>query len=131
MSFASFANLQFQLNSGQQIAMYPDVTDTTGQIVPLDLTRISFAPGYYLISFKVSGIFSSPNYMQVTPFYNGAPHLEVGIYFATNANGSSAVGSSYLILDAPNGTTFSLNYNGSGLLSDCEVNLTAVKLTRN
>lgn len=118
------------MNSGQQVPAYPDVSDTTGQIVPLDLYRISFAPGYYLISFKVSGIFSSPNYMQVTPYYNGAPHLETGIYFATNANGSSAVGSSFLILNTPDGTEFFLTYNGSGRLTDCAVNLTALKLVR-
>ncbi len=130
-AFASFANLQFVLTNGMQIPMYPDVADTTGQIVPMDLTRIYFAPGYYLISFKVSTIFTGANYMQVTPYYNGSSHLETGIYFATSADGSSAVGSSYLILNTAEGTVFSLTYNGSGSGRDSEVNLTAVKLRRN
>ena len=66
--------------------------DPTGNIVQTSLEQISLAPGYYLISYKISALFSSPNYLQITPFYNGTSHLETGIYFATAANGSTACG---------------------------------------
>ena len=56
---------------------------------------------------------NQPGYMQVTPSYGGAPHLEYGVYFATTVTGSSAVGSAHFILPAPSATTFSLTYSGS------------------
>lgn len=112
------------------IALFPDVTDSTGNIVQTDLQRISLAPGYYLVSYKVSGIFDSPNYMQVTPSYNGTSHLETGIYFATSANGSSAAGSAFFIIRAPASTVFSLNYSGSSDAREGEINLTFLKLNR-
>ena len=57
-------------------------------------------------------------------------HLENGIYFATTANGSSACGSATLILAAPQATTFTLTYSGSGAARDGEINLTFLKLSR-
>ena len=110
--------------------MFPDVTDPTGNIVQTDLQHISLAAGYYLISYKVSAIFPQPNYMQITPSYNGAAHLETGIYFATSANGSSACGSAFLILYAPTATEFTLYYNGSADARSGDINLTIVKLRR-
>lgn len=128
--FASFINVQYPLTQNSFISMFPDVTDPTGNITPVTLERISLAPGYYLISYKVSAIFQTPNYMQVTPYYNGTSHLETGIYFATTANGSSACGSAFLILRAPSPTEFSLFYSGSANARDGEINLTIVKLRR-
>ena len=110
--------------------MFPDVTDSTGNIVQTDLQHISLAPGYYLVSYKVSAIFPSPNYMQVTPSYNGTSHLETGIYFATSADGSSAAGSAFFIINAPGSTVFSLTYSGSSDAREGEINLTFLKLNR-
>lgn len=115
---------------GTSIALFPDITDPTGNIVQASLERITLEPGYYLISYKVSAVFQSPNYMQVTPVYNGTSHLETGIYFATSANGSSACGSAFLILRAPAQTQFYLNYNGSSDARDGEINVTILKLRR-
>lgn len=128
--FASFINVQYPLTVGTLIPLFPDVTDPTGTIVPTDLEHIALAAGYYLISYKVSAIFRTPNYMQVTPSYNGSAHLETGIYFATGANGSSAAGSAFLILRAPAPTEFSLSYSGSGDASEGDINLTILKLRR-
>lgn len=128
--FASFANVQYPLTVGSPIALFPDVTDPTGAITQTSLEQLSLQPGYYLISYKVSAVFRTPNYMQITPFYNGTSHLETGIYFATSANGSSACGSAYIILRAPSQTTFSLSYNGSANAIDGEINLTILKLRR-
>ena len=69
--------------------------------------------------------------MQVTPSYNGTSHLETGIYFATSADGSSACGSAFIILNAPAQTQFFLNYTGSDNAVDGEINVTILKLRRN
>ena len=128
--FASFANTQYTFSSGNLITLYPDVTDPTGNIVSLDTERIALQPGYYLVSYRVSGLFRTPNYMQVTPYYNNIPHLAFGIYFATNANGSGACGSAFLVLHAPAATVFTLTYTGSGDVVEGDVNLTFLKLRR-
>lgn len=128
--FASFINYQYPLTQSTFMSMFPDVIDPTGTITATTLERISLAPGYYLISYKVSAIFQTPNYMQVTPYYNGTSHLETGIYFATTANGSSACGSAHLILRAPSATEFSLFYSGSANARDGEINVTILKLRR-
>lgn len=128
--FASFFNFQYPLVRGSQLALLPDVTDPTGAITQSSLTQIALEPGYYLISYKVSAIFQRANYLQVTPSYNGTAHLEYGVYFATSTEGSSACGSSFLILRAPSATTFSLTYSGSANANDGEINVTIVKLRR-
>ena len=129
-SFASFINTQYPLNSGSLIYLFPDVTDTMGYITQSDLKHIDLQPGYYLISYKVSCIFRQASYMQITPYYNGAPHLETGIYFATSAEGSSACGSAFLILYAPAATQFSLTFTGSSNGTDGEINVTVLRLSR-
>ena len=129
-SFASFLNTQYPMSNGTQIILLPDVTDTTGNITQPDVTRIGLAPGYYLISYKVSCIFRQASYMQVTPSYNGTSHLETGIYFATSTEGSSACGSAHLIVRAPTATQFSLTFTSSSSATDGEINVTVLKLNR-
>lgn len=129
-AFASFFNFQYPLTMGSQISLIQDVPDTTGNITLQSPTQIGLAPGYYLVSYKVSAVFRTPNYMQVTPIYNGTPRLEYGIYFATNADGSSAYGASFFILRASQATQLSLNYSGSGNAVEGEINLTVLKLRR-
>ena len=68
--------------------------------------------------------------MQVTPVYSGTSHLDKGIYFATNADGSSACGSAYFILKTTSGTDLYLNYSGSDNAREGEVNMTILKLRR-
>lgn len=128
--FASFINTQYVLVPGSPIAVFQDASDPTGNIVLTNPQTISLTAGYYLISYKVSGLFRTANYMQVTPVYNGSAHLETGIYFATSTDGSSAYGSAYLVLQAPSDTTFSLNYSGSASAIDGEINITILKLRR-
>lgn len=129
-SCAYYYAYQSLFTPGTQLTLFPGVTDPTGEIVQTGATTIALQPGYYLVNLKVSAVFSTPNYLQVTPSYNGTPHLENGIYFATTANGSSACGSATLILAAPQATTFTLTYSGSGTARDGEINLTFLKLSR-
>ncbi|MEE0677727.1 MAG: collagen-like protein, partial [[Clostridium] leptum] len=128
--FASYAAVQSVYNNGDLITLYPAITDPTGNITATDLTHITLVAGYYLISYKVSVIFPTANYMQITPSYNGTPHLDTGIYFATSTNGSSACGSAFFVLYAPSPTVFTLTYSGSGRATGGDVNLTILKLQR-
>lgn len=116
--FASFHNAEYSLQQNSLIPLVQSVPDTTGNITLSDPEHIGLEPGYYLISYKVSGLFSTPNYMQITPSYNGTAHLETGVYFATNADGSSACGSSHFIIRAPASTILTLNYSGSAVRCD-------------
>lgn len=68
--------------------------------------------------------------MQVTPFYNGAPHIEVSIYFKTGFDVTSAYGSNSIIINVPEQTRFSLTYNSSVRSSDGAGTITVVKLNR-
>ena len=129
-AFASYAVYQLPLTLNTQIQIFPDVIDTTGNIQQTSENVITLQPGYYLVSYKVSAIFATANYMQVTPFYNGTAHLEYGVYFATATNGSSATGSAHFIINATSETTFSLTYSGSADARDGEINLTFLKLNR-
>ena len=102
--------------------------DPTGNITESGQTQVNLAPGYYLVTYSVSAILRAPGYIQVTPYYDGAAHLETGIYFATTANGSSACGTASFILYTPAGTTFSLTYSGPEDAREGTVNLTFFKL---
>ena len=128
--FASFFNLLYPLTSGTLLALYPDITDPTGHITSPAPERIVLQPGYYLVTYKVSAVFRTANYMQITPAYNGGPRLEYGIYFATSVDGSSAVGSASFIIRAPAQTELTLTYSGSANAIDGQINLTILKLRR-
>ena len=129
-SAASFYTYQAQFSQGQLMDLFPAVTDPTGAITQPGSQTIALQPGDYLVSYKVSATLNQPGYMQVTPSYGGAPHLEYGVYFATTATGSSAVGSAHFILPAPSATTFSLTYSGSVPAQNGEINLTFLRLRR-
>ncbi len=128
--FASFSTIFASFTVGSLIPLFPDITDPTGNIVSTDLEHITLSPGYYLVSYKVSANFRSPNYMQITPSYNGSAHLETGIYSATNAEGSTVAGSTPLIIRAPAQTVFTLTYSGSADAFDGQANLTFLRLER-
>lgn len=130
-SFASFYALQLPLTSGMTIPLFESIPDTTGNITQSSQEQITLQPGYYLVSYKVSALFSTANYMQITPSYNGSAHLESGIYFATTTNGSSAAGSAFFIIEAPSETVFSLTFSSSGSATGGDVNVTFLKLRRN
>ena len=127
-SAASFYSYEALFTPGQNLALLPGVVDPTGNITQQDSQRIALEPGNYLTSYKVSATLNQAAYLQVTPYYNGVPHLENGVYFATTTNGSSAVGSANFIIQAPVATTFFLNYSGNITARNGEVNLTFLRL---
>ena len=126
--FASFIDYEDRFLNGNLITLFPSVADSTGNITEQDITHVNLTAGYYLVSYSVSAIFPAPSYMQITPFYNGTTHLETGVYFATNADGSSACGSAHFILVAPSPTVFSLTYSGPLDARDGTATLTFLKL---
>ena len=108
--------------------MFPAVQDPTGNITQSNTQSVLLTAGNYLVSYSVSATLAQPGYIQVTPSYDGTPHLEYGVYFATTANGSSAVGSAHFILPAAGNTVFTLNYAGSLQASNGEVKVTFLRL---
>ena len=127
-SAASFYTFQAQFTPGQNIDLFPGAADPTGNITQPSSQQVGLAAGNYLVSYKVSATLSQPGYLQVTPSWGGSAHLESGVYFATTANGSSAVGSAHFILQAPSATTFTLTYSGSIAARSGEVGLTLLRL---
>ena len=109
--FASFINFAALYVNAQQIPMGIGVADDTGNIVLTDPTHITLQPGYYSIFYEVTVLYSEKTYMQITPSYNGGPHIEYGIYFMTGEGRSSAVVSVSFIIAVPEETTFTLTYN--------------------
>lgn len=129
--FASFGNYLGLFTVNQPIPLLPGISDPTGHITGAsNFLSVTLAPGTYFVTFSVSVVFPSPNYMQVTPVYNGTPNLGVSVYFATAANGSTANGTAAFFVAAPSGTTFSLQYNGSANGRDGHLTLTFIKMNQ-
>ena len=129
-SFATYLNTQYILIDNSLIDTFPSITDSTGNITQENTKVIILKPGYYFIYYKVSALFRTPGYMQITPSYNGSPHIETGAYFATNTNGSSALGVEGFIIYVPSETSFTLSYSGSTNATDGEEDITIIKLNR-
>ena len=129
-SFATYLNTQYILIDNSLIDTFPSITDSTGNITQENTKVIILKPGYYFIYYKVSALFRTPGYMQITPSYNGSPHIETGAYFATNTDGSSALGVEGFIIYVPSETSFTLSYSGSTNATDGEVDITIIKLNR-
>ena len=128
--FASFYNYAVALTNGSRIPIYQQVADPTGQIVYNTDNSITLAPGYYLISYKVSVLLDEAGYVQVTPSYNGEAHIENGIYFSAPVNRSSAAGSVFMIVPVQEQTNFNLTFNSPVRAIEGEMTMTILKLRR-
>lgn len=128
--FASFATFAIAFTDGTQIPLGTSMADPSGQIVLSDPTHITLAPGYYLLSYHVSTLLSTPGYMQVTPFYNGNAHIEYGIYFKTGTDVTSAYGSNAIIIAVEESTRFSLTFNSNARSTDGTATIAVLKLNR-
>ncbi|RZT02005.1 hypothetical protein [Cuneatibacter caecimuris] len=87
------------------------IADPTGNITLSDPARIALEPGIYAISYQVSALLAASGFMQVSPYYNGSPHLEYGIYFMTGSGRTSAAGSVSFLIEVPARTVFTLTFN--------------------
>lgn len=125
---AFFATYAQQFTNESLISFGEIVSDPTGQITLSDATHLVLEPGEYLISYHVSAILRTAGYMQVTPSYNGAPHLEFGIYFKTAGDQASAYGSNSIIVSVPEQTRFSLAYNTNAVSMEGAATVTILRL---
>ena len=126
-SFASYFNYLALFSDGEQIPLITNTADPTGQITLINNTQVSLPPGYYLISYHATVFLRSAGFMQVTPSYNGAPRVEVGIYFRTTQP-STAGGSNTIIIAVPSNTIFTLTYNSNVASEEGAATLSIVKL---
>lgn len=128
--FASFINFVAQFTNASLIQMGVWVADPTGNIVLTDPARISLAPGIYSIFYDVSALISKSTFMQITPYYNGCPHIEYGIYFATGPSRSSAFDSVSFMIEVPVQTVFNLTYNSTVTATVGTLTMAIFKLRR-
>ncbi len=129
-AFASYANYGERYVDAAQIPLYPVITDTTGNITETSQTAITLNPGYYHITFQVSMLLATPGYAQITPFYDGAPHIEFGIYAKTGDNNVTAAGSTTVIVGITSRSNFSLTFNSPVTNSEAQLTLSIVKMER-
>jgi len=123
-------NFSLAFSDGELIPYNVDVADPTGHITLSDPTRIALQPGYYLINYNVSCLLNEAVYIQITPFYNSAVHIEHGIYFRVAAERTSAFGSCSLIIYVPEPTTFTLTYSSPSTAIEGTVDITFLRLNR-
>ena len=128
--FASFVNFSMALSDSQLLSYNVDIADPTGQITLSDPTRIALQPGYYLVTYNMSCLLNEENYIQITPYYNGAAHIEHGIYFKTSGVRATAFGACPLIIAAPAPTVFTLTFNSPSTAIEGTVAVTFLKLNR-
>lgn len=128
-AFASYYVFQGYFTDGIQIPLLESVVDTTGNIVQ-DNSSLLLTPGYYLINYNVTVILATPGYMQITPFYDGKVHLELGVYVKTTQNQQTAMGSGSLIAYITSTSRFSLTYNSNVNSTEGTLTLTVLKLNR-
>lgn len=64
----------------------------------------------------------------MTPTYNGAAHLDDGVYSKVGMPGVTAGGSHGLILYAPSQTTFTLTFNSNSAARSGAASVTILKL---
>lgn len=129
-SFASFADFADSFVDNQPMALHPSIADTTQNITSTSTTRLLLQPGFYQISLEVSTILTTAGYMQITPAYNGAPHIEFGIYSRTGSPQNTAEGSSHFLIEVTQATPFTVNYNSNVANTDGQLTLVIVKLER-
>ena len=129
-SYASFINFGASFADATLIPMRMAVADPTGNITMADPSRVSLAPGVYAISYEVSTLLDAPGFIQVTPYYNGASHIEYGIYFmtGTGTGRSSANGAVSLIIEVPAQTIFNLTFNSPVRATEGALTMVITKL---
>lgn len=75
-------------------------------------------------------LLATPGYAQITPFYDGAPHIEFGIYAKTGDNNVTAAGSTTVIVGITSRSNFSLTFNSPVTNSEAQLTLSIVKMER-
>ena len=116
--YASFFTFQQRFANGQPIHLFTAVADATGSIGQESSTRVTLAPGTYFVTYHISAVLEDAGYLQVTPAYNGAAHLEYGVYARTADPNVTVSGSNAFIAVVPEETVLTLNVNTSTATRD-------------
>ena len=116
--YASFFTFQQRFVNGQPIHLFTAVADATGSIGQESSTRVTLAPGTYFVTYHISAVLEDAGYLQVTPAYNGAAHLEYGVYARTADPNVTVSGSNAFIAVVPEETVLTLNVNTSTATRD-------------
>ena len=109
--FASYYSDVASVPNNTQIPLDELLNDPTGNITAVSSQQLRLQPGYYRVSYAVSVLLATPGYLQVTPAFGGFDRIDLGIYFRTSGNSSTANGASTFSFYTPVATNFSLTYN--------------------
>lgn len=128
LSFASFVNFATVFSNAEQIPFGALMEDDTQQIVQTAPTQLQLEPGYYFITYHVSALLNPQGYMQITPFYENAAHVETSIYFMNASPNTSAYGSNAFIIRITSLSRFFLTFNTNVRATEGTLTLTFIKL---
>lgn len=128
--FASFLATGRTLPNDTDLPLSEVIADPTGNIKPTTATAITLQPGYYKINYFVSASLAEAGYLQVTPVYNGAAHLEYAALDNTTTDNELAIMNRSFIIQVPVATSLYFVINGTGTATNANVSLTIEKLNR-
>lgn len=127
-SFAGTTTYANLFTNYTQLPLSFYLSDSTGKIVSGSPTTIDLAAGVYVITYEVNCLLSTPSFIQIIPFYNGANHGEHGAYDNTFHNNQNAQVARTFLLRADESTRFSLGFGTGSSGSDGECHVTIIKL---
>lgn len=126
--YASFLSTNQLFPNATRLPLTPVLNASQGDIIASDATSLQLRPGTYYCSYEVGGILSTSGYMQITPYYQGAPHIQLGAYDNTNGTNLYAQGVRTCLLQITEPTIFFLQFNTSSRVTDGECHVTLLKL---
>lgn len=129
-TFAFYVNYAAVFENAAPLKLYSNITDTTGYIEHISNTTLSLKEGYYQIDYRVTTLLRTPGYIQITPVYNGASHIEFGAYDNTSINNETSIGTNTFIIEVSAPTTFFLQFNSSSIATDGTLSLIIHRLLR-
>ena len=128
--FASYYSDVRSVPNNGQIPLYELLNDPTGNITLSGTQQLRLQPGYYRVSYSVSAILEAPGYLQITPAFGGLARIDLGIYFRTSGNSSTANGARTFTFYTSEATNFFLTYSSDVSGRSVQTTLDIEKLNR-
>lgn len=127
-SFAAYTSNYNVFTDAIRLPLTPYIQDTHGFITSVDATTLQITQGTYYVSYEVSGLLPTSSYIQITPYYNNATHIEQGAYDNTNGSNLNAQGNRTFVMQVNAPSTFFLQFNSPIRVIDGECHMVIVKL---
>lgn len=127
-SFAAYTSNYNVFTDAIRLPLTPYIQDNKGNITSVDANTIQLTPGTYYISYEVSGLLPTSDYIQITPFYNNATHIEQGAYDNTNGDNLNAQGNRTFLINVTTTSSFFLQFNTPNRMIDGECHVVVIKL---